>query len=173
MRTLKIVVTGAFNAGKTTLIKTLCGRILKTDMKLSINAVKQTTTVALDFGILRLEDKVIRLFGTPGQRRFHFMWSVLGSGMNGYILMVDTQDEESMIDAAYIYKFFRENFPETPHVISANKADCEKGLSEEAIREALNVPREVPVHPTIALRKDSALELVKLLVDLIERGSGV
>ena len=33
MRTLKIVVTGAFNAGKTTLIKTLCGRILKTDMK--------------------------------------------------------------------------------------------------------------------------------------------
>ena len=168
MKAFKIVVTGPFNAGKTTLIRTLCGRILESDRRLLVETVKPTTTVALDFGLLELDEKRIRLFGTPGQRRFSFMWRVLAAGMDGYIMMVDSRDANSLEDAAYIYKFFRENFPDVPHVISANKADGEKLVSRETIRLVLKAPKNIPIHYTIAIRRESALEILRLLMSLIE-----
>ncbi|MCX8187785.1 MAG: ATP/GTP-binding protein [Nitrososphaeria archaeon] len=134
MKAFKILVTGPFNAGKTTLIKTLCGRILESDKRLSVETFKETTTVALDFGLLELGEKVIKLFGTPGQRRFFFMWKVLASGMDGYILMIDSKDWESLEEANYIYDFFTKR--------SANKADEGKQIPEKAIREVLGVPFE-------------------------------
>lgn len=169
MKAIKILVTGPFNAGKTTLIKTLCGKILQTDKQLRSKTLKETTTVALDFGILKLNKERIRLFGTPGQRRFSFMWKILASGMDGYILMVDAQDWWSVKEAAYIYRFFKIWFPNTPHVISANKVDGEKVLSENTIREALDVPPDVPICPTVALDHSSALNLVNLLLNLIKK----
>ncbi len=170
MRTFKIIVTGPFNAGKTTFIRTLCGRILETDRMLSIKTVKPTTTVALDFGLLEIgEGKRVRLFGTPGQRRFFFMWRILAAGMDGYILMVDSQDVGSLLDAAYVYEYFRKNFPDKPHVISANKADKENRIPMETIRNYLKVPPEIQVKPTIAVDRASSLRVVNCLVDLIER----
>lgn len=171
MKTFKILVTGPFNAGKTTLIRTLCGKILGSDKELLIKSVKETTTVALDFGFLELGEKIIRLFGTPGQRRFFFMWRTLASGMDGYILMIDSQDWGSLGEAAYIYDFFKKRFPNTPHIISANKADGKKVIPEKVVREVLKVPPDIPVYPTTALDRRSALNLIKSLVDLIERRS--
>lgn len=168
MKAFKIVVTGPFNAGKTTLIKTLCGRILQSDKRLLVETVKPTTTVALDFGLLELDQKRIRLFGTPGQRRFSFMWRVLAAGMDGYIMMVDSRDANSLEDAAHIYKIFREGFPDTPHVISANKADGERLVSKETIRLVLKPPENVPIRYTVAIRRESALEILRLLMGLIE-----
>ena len=169
MKTFKILVTGPFNAGKTTFIKTLCGKILNSDKRLLIKTVKSATTVALDFGLLELDEGRVRLFGTPGQRRFFFMWRILAAGMDGYILMVDSQDRGSLEDAAYIYEFFKKRFPNTPHVISANKAEGRNVIPEKTIREVLKVPPEVPVHPTVALDRESALNVINSLLGLIER----
>ncbi len=169
MKTFKILVTGPFNAGKTTFIKTLCGEILESDRKLSVETVKSTTTVALDFGLLELEEKRVRLFGTPGQRRFFFMWRILATGMDGYILMIDSQDVGSLLDAAHIYEFFRKNFPDKPHVISANKADKRDRIPEKTIRDYLKVPPEIPIRSTIALDRENALMIVNLLLDIIEK----
>lgn len=171
MRVLKIVVTGPFNAGKTTLIKTLCGRVLGSDKKLLVESVKSTTTVALDFGLLELNDGYVRLFGTPGQRRFFFMWRTLSAGMDGYVLMVDSQDPGSLLDAAFVYDYFRKNFPDIPHVVAANKADGKKVMSESIIREFLKIPPEVPVRPTVALNRESALNLIYSLIDIIKKKS--
>ena len=45
----------------------------------------------MDFGRLTLaEDLVLYLFGTPGQRRFWFMWDDLCLGAIGAIVLVDT-----------------------------------------------------------------------------------
>lgn len=168
MRAYKIVVTGPFNAGKTTLIRTLCGKILESDRRLLVETVKQTTTVALDFGLLEVDDKRVRLFGTPGQRRFFFMWRVLAKGMDGYILMVDSQDPKSLVDAAFIYDYFRRNFPDKPHVIAANKADGGNIIPEKVMRHALKAPSEIPVIPTVALDRESAMNLLRFLLGMIK-----
>ncbi len=170
MKSYKILVTGPFNAGKTTFIKTICGDILSTDRKIGLSeAIKRSTTVALDFGTISLDDETsVRIFGTPGQRRFSFMLEPLAIGMDGYVFMVDSQDPGSLSDAAQMYRFFRENFPNTAHVVAANKSDAKFKISEDVIRQVLEVSMDVPVYPTVAYDRECALSLLRLLVSLIE-----
>ena len=98
----KIVVAGGFGVGKTTLvgsvseIKPLRTEALVTNESEGVDDLdavpsKATTTVAMDFGRITLaEDLVLYLFGTPGQRRFWFMWDDLCRGAIGAIVLVDT-----------------------------------------------------------------------------------
>ena len=114
---VKIVVTGPFGAGKTTLIRTISEiTVLSTERELSsadeIRADKAQTTVAMDFGRIGIDsDLVLYLFGTPGQDRFEFMWEVLGEGMLGYVLMVDASRPESVAEATTILAAFRRMAP--------------------------------------------------------------
>lgn len=93
----KVVVTGPFAAGKTTFIETVVQRDFVT-MDAGVSSVaessaKHSTTVGMDFGVLTLEDPdgdiELRVFGTPGQHRFSFMWEVLAEGSDVYVLVVD------------------------------------------------------------------------------------
>lgn len=82
---LKIVIFGAFGAGKTTFIKTI-----DPDSKhIEANCTGGTTTVALDFGRVQKDDCHIHIFGTPGQERFEFAREIIATGMDGAILLVD------------------------------------------------------------------------------------
>ena len=71
MQTVKMVVTGPFNAGKTEFIRSVSEiDVVSTEKKISSRAerVKETTTVAMDFGRITVDDDlVLYLFGTPGQ----------------------------------------------------------------------------------------------------------
>jgi len=82
----KIVVFGAFGAGKTTLIKTLDPESSHVEASCSGG----TTTVALDYGRVLANGINIHIFGTPGQERFEFAREIIGRGMDGAILLVDT-----------------------------------------------------------------------------------
>ncbi|HVF19153.1 MAG TPA: ATP/GTP-binding protein, partial [Mycobacteriales bacterium] len=97
---VKIVVTGPFAAGKTTLIRTISEiTVLSTEKDItdSTRARKNETTVAMDFGRITIDrDLVLYLFGTPGQERFDFMWEILGEGMLGYILLIDVSRDDSI-----------------------------------------------------------------------------
>jgi len=84
-RKLKIVIFGAFGAGKTTLIKTLDPE----SKHIEANCAGGTTTVALDFGRIQKDDCHIHIFGTPGQERFEFAREIIATGMDGAILLVD------------------------------------------------------------------------------------
>ncbi len=96
---VKIVVTGPFAAGKTTLIRTISEiTVLSTERGITdeTRARKAETTVAMDFGRITIDrDLVLYLFGTPGQERFDFMWEILGEGMLGYVLLVDSTRPET------------------------------------------------------------------------------
>ena len=81
MQTVKMVVTGPFSAGKTEFIRTISEiDIVSTERKVTdeTKSVKEETTVAMDFGRITVdEDLVLYIFGTPGQKRFDFMWEIM------------------------------------------------------------------------------------------------
>ena len=97
---LKIVIAGGFGVGKTTMVQALSEiPPLVTEEALTTASVglddvsavpgKSTTTVAMDFGRISMDDLVLYLFGTPGQDRFWFMWDELARGAVGAVVLVD------------------------------------------------------------------------------------
>jgi len=81
----KIVIFGAFGAGKTTFIKTIDPK----STHIEANCAGGTTTVALDFGRVELDGRQIHIYGTPGQERFEFAREIIATGMDGAVLLVD------------------------------------------------------------------------------------
>jgi len=125
MQTVKIVVTGPFNAGKTEFIRSVSEiDVVSTERKISAEAekVKSTTTVAMDFGRITVDDDlVLYLFGTPGQKRFDFMWEILSEGMLGFVVMVDSTRPETFREARSILETFR-RYAQTPYRCSCKQA---------------------------------------------------
>ncbi|MGH2693276.1 MAG: GTP-binding protein [Actinomycetota bacterium] len=150
-RPLKIVVTGPFAAGKTTLIKTISEvAVVGTDRDVTdeTKAVKARTTVAMDFGRITFAgDLTLFIFGTPGQRRFEVMWEILSEGMIGFILLVNAADERSIEESAHILETFR-RYADVPYVVGVSHMD-ETEEDEDSVfarvREALGLPDEVEI----------------------------
>src|SRR5512136_36693 len=126
MQTVKMVVTGPFNSGKTEFIRSVSEiDVVSTERKISSEAerIKETTSVAMGFGRITVDDDlVLYLFGTPGQRRFDFMWEILSEGMLGFVVMVDSTRPETFREARHILEVFR-GYANTPYVVAANKQD--------------------------------------------------
>ena len=106
----KIVFTGPVGAGKTTAIAALSDTPpIRTDEAASdVTAMrKPTTTVALDYGILHLPgDQRVHLYGTPGQKRFDFMWDILTEGGIGLVLLLDGCRPEPHADMRFFLDAF-------------------------------------------------------------------
>jgi small GTP-binding protein len=166
-----MVVTGPFNAGKTEFIRTVSEiDVVSTEQAISneLERVKDTTTVALDFGRLTVDDTLIlHIFGTPGQRRFEFMWDILAEGMLGYIVMVDSTTPESFREARYILDAFADH-SDTPFVVAVNKQDLENAWDVDDIRHALRLPGEIPVLPCVATDMKLVKKVLLKLLDLIK-----
>lgn len=167
MQTVKMVVTGPFNAGKTEFIRTVSEiNVVSTERKISAEAekVKESTTVAMDFGRISIDDDlVLYLFGTPGQRRFDFMWEILSEGMLGFIVMVDSTRPETFREARAILETFRAYAP-TPYVVAANKQDKPDAWELEDIRLALRLAEGVKLLPCVARDKET---VKKVLLELL------
>jgi uncharacterized protein len=167
MQTVKIVVTGPFNAGKTEFIQSVSEiDVVSTERKISsdIERVKENTTVAMDFGRITVdEDLVLYLFGTPGQKRFDFMWEILSEGMLGFIVMVDSTRPETFREARSILETFRAYAP-TPYVVAANKQDCKDAWEINDMRVALRLDSKVKILPCVATSRDA---VKKILLELL------
>lgn len=174
MQTVKMVVTGPFNAGKTEFIQTVSEiDVVATERKITSAAekVKESTTVAMDFGRITVDDElVLYLFGTPGQKRFDFMWEILSEGMLGFIVMVDSTRPETFKEARAILETFRAYAP-TPYVVAANKQDLEDAWEIDDMRIALRLDPEVRLLPCVSIDRgsvrDTLLELLQnILIEL-------
>jgi small GTP-binding protein len=169
---VKIVVTGPFAAGKTTLIRTISEiTVLSTEKGISdeTRSTKTDTTVAMDFGRITIDrDLVLYLFGTPGQDRFDFMWEILGEGMLGYVVLVDATRPESLDEAASIVQAFRK-MAHVPFVVGLNRADGLDEDEERRVRETLDLDPDVPVVPCDATDRESVKSvLLALLYAVLE-----
>lgn len=177
MQTVKMVVTGPFNAGKTEFIQSVSEiNVVSTERKITSEAekVKATTTVAMDFGRITVDqDLVLYLFGTPGQKRFDFMWEILSEGMLGFIVMVDSTRPETFREARSILETFRAYAP-TPYVVAANKQDLPDAWDLEDIRLALRLGEKVKLLPCVARDKETVktvlLELLYGILAEMEAG---
>jgi len=172
MQTLKIVVTGPFASGKTELIQSVSEiDVVSTERKISQEAerIKQQTTVAMDFGRITIDDELILyLFGTPGQRRFDFMWEILSEGMLGFVVLVDSTRPETFRGARRILDTFRSYSP-VPYIVAANKQDLSDAWPPEDLRIVLHVEPGVKVVPCVATNRESVKEvLLELLYSILE-----
>jgi hypothetical protein len=112
----KIVVFGAFGAGKTTLIQTLDPQAKHIEAECGGG----TTTIALDYGRVQIGEKRVYLYGTPGQERFEFAREILGRGMDGAILLVDaTSPVDELVDHLHTSL----SAEKIPFVVFLNKCD--------------------------------------------------
>ena len=170
---VKIVVTGPFSAGKTTLIRTISEiTVLSTEKEITDTTRyrKAETTVAMDFGRITIDrDLVLYLFGTPGQDRFDFMWEILGEGMLGYILLVDSSRPDSLEEAVGILAAFRK-MARVPFVVALNRSAGLDPSDESSVRSALELGDEVPVVPCDATDRESVKAvLLALLYSVVDQ----
>ncbi len=170
MGKIKIVITGPFNAGKTEFIRTVSDiPIVSTERAISDHqkSIKEKTTVAMDYGHVKVSDDVFHLYGTPGQPRFDFMWDILSQEMQAFVLMVDSCDRGTFPQARRLLRLFRRK-ARVPYLVVANKQDGRKPLSVQKVRSALKLDGHIPVLPCVATDKESVREvLVKGLKPLV------
>lgn len=172
MQTVKMVITGPFAAGKTQFIRAVSEiDVVSTERRITDETarVKRDTTVALDFGRISVDkDLVLYLFGTPGQRRFEFMWEILAEGMLGFVVLADSTRPETFKETKEIIDVFSTH-SESPFVVAATKQDMPDAWAPEDIKIVLGLDDEVPVLPCVALDRESVKGvLLALLYAILE-----
>jgi small GTP-binding protein len=177
MQTVKMVITGPFSSGKTEFIRTISEiDVVSTERKITSQAekIKENTTVAMDFGRITVDDDlVLYLFGTPGQKRFDFMWEILSEGMLGFVVLVDSTRPETFREARSILETFRAYAP-TPYIVAANKQDKPDAWSVDDLKIALRMDPKIKILPCVAMNKENVktvlLELLYVILAEMEAG---
>lgn len=124
---LKIVFVGNVGSGKTTAVSLISevpviGSEAKATEQDALHR-KQTTTVGLEYGIANIDNTKLHIYGTPGQRRFDFMASIVCKGAAGMIVLIDNGHEQPLTELDYFLQFHRDFLKHHPAIIGITHYD--------------------------------------------------
>jgi len=171
---VKIVIAGGFGVGKTTMVGTLSDipplttEAAMTTASIGIDdtsqvSTKTTTTVAMDFGRISIDDEMLLfLFGTPGQDRFGFMWDDLVVGALGAVVLVDLRRID---DCFHAIDYFESR--SLPFVVALNRFEGSESPDLNEVREALDLDPDHPIVMCDARYRESVKGPVLALIDLL------
>lgn len=178
----KLLVTGPFAAGKTTLIQAISQTpVVDTDVATSgvESAVKARTTVAMDFGTYLVrgdrddpaaEHIRLLLFGTPGQRRFWFMTDVLKGDVDAVIYVIDATAEHTHDEAGAAMRALLCDL-RVPLVVAVNR--CDDPAHADLLARSLGALVSEAVVPSQLIHTESSravvIEALIAVLDRLER----
>lgn len=173
----KIIFTGTTGAGKTTAISAVSEiEPLNTDVRnTDPDVAKAMTTTGLDYGELTLgKDEKLRLYGTPGQQRFDFMWKVLGKGALGLVILIDNSQPTPLKDLDSYISGFRQLIDEGACVVAVGRLDTHPSPGLDLYGEHLS--RHNVLCPVVGADvRDPAqvVQVLELLLLQLESKTGV
>ncbi len=157
----KILVTGPFDAGKSTFVHALSTRAISVD--------RLGTTIAMDHGHLEYKGFSADIFGTPGQERFDPIIKLISGESMGVFLVVDSTNPADFVRAKQMLEITKSYG--LPYVVVANKQDSPGALTPEEIRSQFNLPEDIPVVPAVAKDKIGVFEAFEVLIEKITGGT--
>ncbi len=160
----KLLVTGPYNAGKTSFVQAIAKESVSVDRQ-AFEAFP--TTVALDIGHMEHRGFSADIFGTPGQERFDLLLETLAREAMGTFILIDSTQPETFPRAEEMIKLCRAEA--IPKVIVANKQDLDNALTPEKIREKMNISKKIPIVPTSVMKKEGIDDAVDTLLNMIYR----
>lgn len=166
----KIVFTGPMGAGKTTAIGMVSETPPISTETHSSESDKGGTTAAFDYGECRLADgTLVRLFGTPGQQRFDFMWDVLAQGAIGVVILLDDRRPDPTADALDFLTEFPMQAAIGAVVLGLGRFGAAEPIEVGALAHRLQGQGyRVPVVDVDVRRKDDVQMLLQILVAQLE-----
>ncbi len=158
----KILVTGPYNAGKSSFVKSISKKSVSVDRKA---LEKFPTTIAMDIGHVDHNGFVADIFGTPGQERFDLMLDVLAKEAVGAFILIDSSAPQTFARAKEMIN--KTQAEAIPKIIVANKQDLPGALSPEQIREVMKLDKSIPIIPTIVSENRGVEEALDTLLKIL------
>ena len=167
----KIVFGGTMGAGKSAAINALSDiPVVSTEaVNTDLDAhSKYLTTVGIDYGEISLEDGTkIGLYGTPGQDRFDFMWTIVCQGAIGTVVLIDHSNPDRLKDLEFYLDAFQKY--STNIVIGVTHIDEQNDQLLKIYYDWMSVNnRYHPLFAVDARQKDDVLLMIETLIASLE-----
>ncbi len=168
----KLIIAGPVGAGKTEAIRSMSDKGIVTTEEIAsddVKNIKKTTTVAMDYGVMKLSTgEQVRLYGTPGQRRFDFMWEILSENALGLVLLLNAEEADPIADLHYYLDSFMPLIASSALVVGITHAENMPWDLHERLTAAL-VERGVAANVSVVDARDKMQmqQLVRSLIYMI------
>lgn len=172
----KIIFAGPVGSGKTTSISAVSDiMVVGTEAKASDEVAerKASTTVAMDYGILNLDDgQKVHLYGTPGQDRFSFMWEILSEGAMGFVILIDSMRPDPLGDLETYLKAFAKPIAKSGDAVVIGVTRTETNYQPDLLgrmhEKLASFKLNIPVFEVDGRKREDVKQLLMALLSLLD-----